>query len=197
MTLLGDLQAAEPTTVTPAHFDAWVRATHADLGALLTAPPAKTVLDTTVIPNGSGSTLDPLEKLVVPGATLSFVVPDSGFFYVHLGLLRGGMMNIKNAFGWVQLLDALNVVVAETIFAVARVEYGSIPYDPYDSTVTAWSQGAGTELLLLGQHTPGVQLDASLALAGSDVHVNENYTATRYALSYTMQINAFMTAYAL
>lgn len=195
MTLLGDLQAAEPTTVTPAHFDAWVQATHADLEALLTTPPAKTVLDTTIIPNDWGSTTDPLTKLTVPGATLSFTVPDSGLFYVHFGFIRSGFY-VRNAFGWVQLLDQLDAVVAETIFAIARVEYGSTPYI-YDETVTTRSRGSGTELLMLGQYTPGAQLDASIALAGTDVHENTDYSSTTYYISYSIQTNSFITAYAL
>jgi len=195
MTLIGDLQAAEPTTVTPAHFDTWVRATHVDLEALLTTPPAKTVLDTTIIPSDWDSTTDPLTKLSVPGATLSFTVPDSGLFYVHFGFVRGGFY-VRNAFGWVQLLDQLNAVVTETIFAISLVEYGAEPYYN-DETVTSKSTGSGTELLMLGQYTPGAQLDASIVLAGTNVHQNTDYSVTTYYASYDMQTNAFMTAYAL
>lgn len=204
MTLLGDLQAAEPSTVTPAHFDAWVRSAHADLEALLVAaPPTKPILATTAIATSYatsyGSTTDPSEKLVLPGATLSLVVPPSGFFYVYLGI-HGGNMYVKNAFGWLQLLDSLDVVIAETIFAISRVEYGAYP-STTDPTITTRTYSVKNQIIIMCNHAAGANLELSVALSSSDVHQNTSVTGGSFNLGYSFGGSyfraPFMIAYAL
>lgn len=173
MTLLGDLQAAEPITVAPPVLDDWVRETQVNFESLLQNPPEQQVLASVFAQSTSSnlfydqqSTDDPDVgiEMEMPDLAFSFATPASGLFYVHFHIEQ---FAVRNAFGHVKLVNMFDSdIIAESVFGISLITYGA-PAAFNDASATGSSAHVVNDFFLFGQHDPITQIDVMPTLTTS------------------------------
>lgn len=199
MTLLGDLQAAEPVTVSPPVLDTWVRQTQSEYEALLQDLPPKRVLaayhrnlpwNNNVSRNEITYDLDPL-YLDIPELSLSFTTPSSGVFWV---CMKAGILLVRNAIMHLSFVDGRDDVFYEQILGINLVSYGSIPYFGSDIASGGNALLDNAVLHFLCEYEPNAQLDLLPVLRTSEHSPDPNFTVTSTLLSYTVYGGDFIYA---
>jgi len=199
MTLLSDLQAAEPVSVEPPVFDAWVRETHAAYESLAQISLPQLILDTkqhTAHPflfSESTHELDSI-RFEINQLALSFVTPPSGLFYLHWNIRNTPA--VRNAFMHFEFIDASQNSFYDQVVAINLVAYGSPAY-MWSGIATGSSSYVTGQMYFFCEYAPNTQLDLLPVIRTSNHAPDPEYQFTSTALSYYLETGDYLFATAI